>query len=264
MRDSIDINCDLGECDAITAASIEHNLMPLVSSCNVACGEHAGNKAVMESVVRMAVEHRVHVGAHVSYADRKNFGRVTMSLPDGEFERLVISQIDRLIDVCASLEKAVSVDHVKLHGALYHDVGCDETLARRFVEVLRGQFATTAGGGGEAVPRHLPVIAMAGSRLSEVCRELEHPCLREAFADRRYDSGAQLVPRSTGIYALLSADEAVEQVAMLLEGKVATSTGVAIVQCDTLCIHSDTPKALHLANAVNDRLTQMGIRNGRD
>ena len=265
MRDSIDLNCDLGECDKITSSSLEHRLMPLISTCNVACGEHAGNRSVMESVIRLAAEHRVHVGAHISYADRNNFRRVSMNLADGEFERLVISQIDRMLEVCASLDPSPPMDHVKLHGALYHDVGNDKTLAVRFVELLREQFSTARPNeNGEERSRHLPVVAMAGSRLSEVCHALEHPCLHEAFADRRYNSALQLVPRSNGVYAFLSAREAVEQVAMLLEGKVATSTGVAIVQCDSVCIHSDTPNALQLANAVSDRLTQMGVRIGRD
>ena len=261
MRESIDINCDLGECDALDELSVDALLMPWISSCNVACGEHAGNDEIMRHVVALAGEHRVAVGAHVSYADRENFGRVSMPIRDDAFSRLVCTQIERFVNAISL--SAGELRHVKPHGALYHDLNQDEAFAHQFVTCIAEECDSLAR-------TQLPIFAMAGSLLTRVCDEHGHPCLHEGFADRRYLSARQLAPRSpngnvdlAAAPAVLYPVEAAEQAAMLASGKVVTETGVALIQCDTLCIHSDTPDAVTLAEAVSQRMAQLGIHVAR-
>ncbi len=67
---SIDLNADLGEGDAH-----DHELLEIVSSCNVACGGHAGDARSMTATVRAAIANGVAIGAHPSYPDREGFGR---------------------------------------------------------------------------------------------------------------------------------------------------------------------------------------------
>ena len=66
----ININCDLGE-----GLNNEHIIMPLINSCNIACGGHAGNNQSMIECVEIATRNNLQIGAHPSYPDRLNFGR---------------------------------------------------------------------------------------------------------------------------------------------------------------------------------------------
>jgi len=64
----IDINCDLGE-----GLHNEHIIMPLISSCNISCGAHAGSIEIIDKVIQLAVQHKVKIGAHPSFPDRQEF-----------------------------------------------------------------------------------------------------------------------------------------------------------------------------------------------
>ena len=67
---NIDLNCDLGE-----GCAFDAELMPLITSANVACGFHAGDPATIRKTVRLAVDHGVAVGAHPSLPDIQGFYR---------------------------------------------------------------------------------------------------------------------------------------------------------------------------------------------
>src|SRR3954467_12301205 len=66
----IDLNCDLGE-----GCPYDAELMPLITSANVACGFHAGDPSIALTALRLADQHKVRVGAHPSFPDRESFGR---------------------------------------------------------------------------------------------------------------------------------------------------------------------------------------------
>ena len=59
-RTEIDLNADLGETDGDLA------LMSVVTSANVACGGHAGDRSSMAAAVAAALVHGVVLGAHPS------------------------------------------------------------------------------------------------------------------------------------------------------------------------------------------------------
>ena len=88
---SIDLNCDLGE-----GAGHDAELMPLITSANIACGAHAGDEATMRTTVELAQRHGVAIGAHPGFADRENFGRVEQPLTGAEAVKLVLEQIGQL------------------------------------------------------------------------------------------------------------------------------------------------------------------------
>ena len=67
---SIDLNADVGE-----GIGNETALLPLISSCNIACGGHTGDVDSMRAVVKLSKEYRVKIGAHPSFPDTENFGR---------------------------------------------------------------------------------------------------------------------------------------------------------------------------------------------
>src|SRR5687767_8218067 len=115
----IDLNCDLGE-----GAGHDAELMPLITSANIACGAHAGDLETMIEAVELARKHRVHVGAHPGYFDLHNFGRTERTINGAEAGRLVLMQVEQLFEVAGERLK-----HVKLHGALYNQVARDPYLA---------------------------------------------------------------------------------------------------------------------------------------
>jgi UPF0271 protein len=141
------LNCDLGE-----GAGRDAELMPLITSANIACGGHAGNAETMRATLRLAERHGVAAGAHPGYADRANFGRVEVPLPPRELGRLVAGQIGKLAELGP-------LRHVKLHGALYNLAARDRTVAGVVAEAVR------------AIDANLLLVGRAGSVLVRAGRE---------------------------------------------------------------------------------------------
>src|SRR5262245_16939479 len=121
----VDLNCDLGE-----GAGHDAELMPLITSANIACGAHAGDEATMRTTVDLARRHGVAIGAHPGFVDRANFGRVELPMEVSEIRSLVLGQIRKL-------QALAPVRHVKPHGALYNMAARDASLARAVAEAVR-------------------------------------------------------------------------------------------------------------------------------
>lgn len=110
---SIDINADIGE-----GIGNEADLMPLLSSCNIACGGHAGDSETMRMCVELAKLHRVKIGAHPSFPDTENFGRKIVDMSCSALYQSIKNQIKALMRVVR--EQHAALHHVKPHGALYN------------------------------------------------------------------------------------------------------------------------------------------------
>ena len=119
---SIDLNSDLGEGDAY-----DEELLRIVSSCNVACGGHAGDAQSMAATVRCAIGNGVCVGAHPGYPDREGFGRVSGFLGGNALYESLTEQVTSLADIAGQL--GARLTHVKAHGALYNDAVANSELA---------------------------------------------------------------------------------------------------------------------------------------
>ena len=125
----IDINCDLGE-----GAGNDAQLMPLISSCNIACGGHYGDTDSIREAVRLALKYNVRIGAHPSYPDTENFGRKVMNCSPEELKQSIQEQLRLIQTVCE--EEGAIISHVKLHGALYNKTSEDEELAKTVLEAI--------------------------------------------------------------------------------------------------------------------------------
>jgi 5-oxoprolinase (ATP-hydrolysing) subunit A len=238
---SIDFNADVGE------GMADRELLPFLTSANVACGLHAGNANTMDETVGLALAHGVAIGAHPGYADRENFGRVIVEMPAGDVERLVLYQLGAL-DAFVRLRGAV-MTHVKPHGALYHAAGEYPDVARAVAEAVRRYRST------------LVLVSKSGSMLIEAGRDSGLSVAQEAFADRRYQADGNLVPRGRPGALLTDPHEAAEQaVSIARDGFVRAEDGsrVAVV-ADTICIHSDTEGAPAIARLIRERLKQETI-----
>jgi UPF0271 protein len=224
---NVDLNCDLGE-----GGAFDDQLIPLITSANIACGGHAGDPETMRKTVRLALAHNVNIGAHPGYADRANFGRKELYLPPGQVRSLVVSQITVLRDI-AEAENA-KLRHVKPHGGLYNLSAKDPAVADEIAGAIR------------QVDPSLVMIGLAGSELISAGRRAGLATAAECFADRAYQDDGSLVPRSQPNAVIHDESKTLAQALMMLkEHHVLTITGKAhAIVAETICVHGDTPNAV--------------------
>lgn len=225
---AIDLNADLGEGDPHDA-----ELLKIVSSCNIACGGHAGDDASMRATIASAISNNVAIGAHPSYPDRDGFGRRSNFLAGDELRASLLAQINMLASIANELGAALV--HIKPHGALYNDAVNDRELA----DLVAGCVATAAPG--------TAFVGLPDSEMQLAASRHSLIFVAEGFIDRAYRDDGQLVPRSEPGAVHESLDLVLPQ-AISLVGKV-----------DTLCIHGDTPGAVAAATAVRDALENQGV-----
>ena len=242
MNLSVDLNSDLGE-----GAASESELLKLVSSANIACGFHAGSPLSMTATIRAAHAAGVAVGAHPSLADRENFGRRELPVTPNEVFALVAYQVGAFQAIATSL--GVRPNHIKPHGALYNMAARDPALAEAVTHALL------------AVDRTLILFAPDGSALAQAGEAIGLRVAREVFADRHYQPDGALVPRTQPNALLHDAEDAAGRVLrMLRENVVRTIDGGDLaIQADTICVHGDTPDAVHFARKLRANLTAAGI-----
>jgi 5-oxoprolinase (ATP-hydrolysing) subunit A len=223
MSRIVDLNADLGE-----EVTDDEALIEVVTSANVACGYHAGNRDIMRAVCAAAARRGVSVGAQVSYEDSENFGRVAMEVAPDLLREQVADQVGTLSSVAAA--EGVSVRYLKPHGALYHRVIDDEEQARAVLD-----------GSGS-----LPVLGMAGGAVLDLARSDGRAVLLEGFPDRAYGDDGRLVPRDRP-GAVLSDSDTIAANAVELARSV-----------DSVCVHGDSPGAVDHARAVRRALEDAG------
>ena len=224
----IDLNADLGEgepCDA--------ELLKVVTSCNIACGGHAGDASSMRDTVEAALGRQVAIGAHPSYPDRQGFGRRSQFLAGDDLLSSLGRQIEALREIAGQC--GAELRHVKPHGALYNDAARDAELAAIVVA------ATLQAAPGASL------VGLPNSELETEAKRRGLSFVAEGFIDRAYQSDGQLKPRSEPGAVLGDVDEIVQQ-ALGLVGTV-----------DTLCIHGDTRGAVAAASAVREALQNSGV-----
>lgn len=239
---SIDINADLGEGDPYDA-----ELLSIVSSCNIACGGHAGDADSMLETVRTALEKGVAIGAHPSYPDRKGFGRRGRFQSGIDLRDSLLSQIRALQEVAAG--QGAKIRHVKPHGALYNDAATDAGLA----EIIAKAVVVAAG--------NARLVGPPGSELQRAAEHHSLGFLSEAFIDRAYLADGRLVPRAEPGAVHDSLEKILQQaVSLAAQQSVVSIEGKRIAICaDTLCVHGDTPGAAEAARAVRRELQKQGI-----
>jgi UPF0271 protein len=175
---SVDLNADMGESFGLYRYGADEELLPFLSSANVACGFHAGDPSVMRRTVTLARQHAVSVGAHVGFPDLLGFGRRRLQASPAQVKDYVTYQIGALQAFLRDAD--LPLHHVKPHGALYMMALEDEALARAVAE------ATRAAGEG------LQVYTIQGSALAAAATHLGLPVVAEFFADRGYHANGSV------------------------------------------------------------------------
>lgn len=239
---SIDLNADLGE-----GAPWDDELLELVSSCNIACGGHAGDAASMAATVRSALANGVAVGAHPGYPDREGFGRVSGFLDGDALYESLTEQVTALADIAAELGARLA--HVKPHGALYNDAVGNQALADIIARV------TAEAPGAPAF------MGMANTELQAAAERHGLCFIAEGFVDRAYEPDGTLVSRKEpgAVHAELAV-VTTQAVRLAEQGEVTARNGDLVrVRAESLCIHGDTPGAAAVARAVRDVLESHGV-----
>ncbi|WP_373496569.1 5-oxoprolinase subunit PxpA [Aquiflexum sp.] len=229
-----DINCDLGE-----GLSNDALLMPYLGSCNIACGGHAGNEQTIKETIRLAKEHQVKIGAHPSYPDPLNFGRLKLEMSLEFLQKSLISQLSVFQDI--SVEENIKIHHIKPHGALYNFSAIDKSTASMILDILEDQF------------QGCYLYCPPNSLMAQLANERGIPIKREVFADRNYNGDGSLVSRSESNAVIIDPDEVIDHIKIMVEeSKIRTLNGNTIpVQADTICIHGDNPNAVGILKNIN-------------
>ena len=245
---TIDLNSDLGESFGRWTLGHDADLMASITSCNIACGYHAGDPEVMRRTVRLARDNGVAIGAHPGLPDLAGFGRRAMSVTAAEVEDLVLYQIGALAAIARA--EGVRLQHVKPHGALYNMAIKDRGLA---------------DGIARAVASFDPSLLLFGLPGTELLRAADAaglPLAAEGFADRNYEADGSLTPRTQPDAVIHDAAEVVmRSVRMAREGIVISRDGEEVpMRVATICTHGDTPGSHTLARRVREGLERAGIK----
>jgi UPF0271 protein len=240
----VDLNADLAEGDVLSDG--DRGVLESVTSASLACGFHAGGAAVMRSTAAVCVARGVAIGAHVSYRDRQGFGRRPLDVDPASLGRDIVEQWTVLTEQVEAVGGTVSF--VKPHGALYHRMGVDPSVADAVV-------GAAARVGASAL------VAQAGTVVDGAAARVGLRVVAEGFPDRAYLADGRLVPRSRP-GALVEEASAVgaRAVALTVHGGTEAIDGTwTPVRAETLCIHGDAEGAADTARAVRAALEAAGV-----
>ncbi len=242
MSLTLDLNCDMGESFGAWKMGHDREIMPYISSANIACGYHGGDASVMRETVACAIDHGVAIGAHPGLPDLQGFGRRFMQLSEQDAYDITVAQIGSIWAVATS--QGARLNHVKAHGMLYNMAVKDRALAKGIARAVHD------------VDKTLIFFGLPGSLLMQEGQALGLKTAGEVFGDRSYQPDGSLTPRSQPGAMITDVKTSIEQVLrMVKEGVVVAQDGSNVsVQADTLCLHGDQPDAVEFAKAIRAAL----------
>lgn len=235
------LNCDMGESFGLYRIGDDAGLMPLIDVANVACGFHASDYNHMRSTVQLAKQHGVKVGAHPSLPDLQGFGRREMKIGREEMTNCLIYQIGALKGFLQA--EGMELNHIKPHGSLYGMAARMEDIAHAICDA--------------ADIFKVPLFGMIGTLHETIYQARGHKFLSEFYADLDYnDAGGLIITREH--HATDEAKAVAACLRAITQGKVTSVGGVDVkVRADTICVHSDTPNAVALAQAVRGAISSL-------
>lgn len=243
----VDLNCDLGESFGAYTIGLDDQVIPHVTSANIACGAHAGDPHVMRNTVRCAHAAGVAIGAHPGYPDLMGFGRRTLAMSPHDVYASILYQVGAL----AAFAKAegARLHHVKPHGALYNAAAKDAALAQAIAQAVKD------------FDDQLILVGLAGSESIIAAQNVGLRTASEFFADRAYQENGALVPRTQANAVITDKQKAIERTLRAVkEGVVESETGTVIpLAADTICIHGDNPAAVAFAAEIHAALEAAGV-----
>nr|WP_294907092.1 5-oxoprolinase subunit PxpA [uncultured Lacibacter sp.] len=239
---SIDLNCDLGE-----GMTTDEQIIPLISSANIACGYHAGDEQTIHRTIELCKQHHVAVGAHPSWPDRENFGRTEMQLSTTELYDCIHAQL-KTIDTIAK-QNGIALHHVKPHGALYNQSAKDKTIAATIAQAVM-DFDSS-----------LVLFGLSGSVSIQEATAIGLQTANEVFADRTYQDDGSLTPRTKANALITDEQQAIQHVLQMINQQTVTTINnkTITLTADTICLHGDGTHAVAFAQLISHTLKLQGI-----
>ncbi len=239
----IDLNSDLGE-----GAAFDKEIIPLVTSANIACGFHAGDSKIMNSTIDLCKRFNTAAGVHPGYPDKDNFGRTNMDVTPAQVYDYTLYQLDALY--AFANVKGIDLQHVKPHGAMYNMAAKDFALARAIVKAIK-DFDSS-----------LILLALSGSKMIDAAKEEGIAYAGEVFADRAYEADGTLRKRGLDGAMITDENEAISRVIKMVKfSKVTAYTGEEItVDAHSVCVHGDGVKALEFVKSLNKAFIKNDIK----
>ena len=235
----LNINCDLGE-----GLNNEHIIMPLIDSCNIACGGHAGDSGSMIECVEISIKNNVKIGAHPSYPDKINFGRKKIDISPSELSYSIISQIESLEAIADSY--GLELNHIKAHGALYNQMIIDTELSNFYLDTIK-DFKNKCS-------LYIPYK----SEIEKIALKKGFSIIYEVFGDRNYNDDLSLVSRNNENALITNPESVVNHIKTIKETEtVKTINGnYKKIKFDTICIHSDTNNSIEILKKINQEFDE--------
>ena len=243
----VDLNCDLGESFGSYTCGMDSQVIPHISSANVACGFHAGDPLVMKKTAALAAKYGIAVGAHPGYPDLVGFGRRNMAVSPAELKAMVQYQIGALQAVCKA--EGIALQHVKPHGAMYNMAAKDRKLADEICDAIL------------EIDDKLILLGLSGSEMLKAAEAKGLRCASEVFADRAYEDDGSLTPRALEGSVITDEELAISRVLqMVQQGTVTARSGRVIpIKADSICLHGDGVKAVEFAKRIGEALKNAGV-----
>lgn len=241
------LNCDLGE-------KVHDNdalIMPYINMANIACGFHASDALTISNTIKLALTHKVAIGAHPSYNDSENFGRVSISYSPEELIALIQYQIGAMHALCLSNNAKLS--YIKTHGALYNDMMKNLVIFEQVCQAI------------SAFDHSLPLLIQAipdTKPFKAIALKYNLSLLFEAFADREYTDEGLLVARTQKNAVIHNSDKIIKRCQQLITQNILTSENgkILTLEVDTLCVHGDNPSAIDVVKKLNALLVTSAIK----
>ena len=243
----ININCDLGEKSKHHSNKHDPELLNIVNSANVACGYHAGDDESMNQVVEISKNNGVSIGAHPSFNDPENFGRMRMNLSSSEIRKLIIDQYAILQEIAS--KHGENVTHIKPHGAL-NNMACEDI-----------ELATTLARAINEISKDLIYLVPTGSKMEDAAKKLNMKIACEIFADRNYEDNGNLVSRKKPNALIINPEEAKSHVLKMVKNQSINCHSGKQIPCkiDSVCIHGDNQSSLDTAKSIKLNLIENGL-----
>jgi 5-oxoprolinase (ATP-hydrolysing) subunit A len=238
----IDLNCDLGE-----GLSTDEQIIPLISSANIACGFHAGNESTMKQTIEWCLKHGVAIGAHPSWPDKENFGRIEIQMTEQELYDCITEQLHILNNIALSFN--TKLHHVKPHGALYNQSAKVKQIAATISKAVKDFDASFI------------LFGLSGSVSINEAEKIGLKTAHEVFADRTYQDNGSLTPRSQPNALIEDEGKAVQQVMQMIQTETVTTVSGKIIpiQADTICLHGDGKHAVEFCKSIYMQLKKQNI-----
>ena len=244
---SIDLNCDLGESYYTKKVGNDEAIIPLITSCNIACGFHGGDPTTIKKAIELALKHKVNIGAHPSFFDLDNFGRSWQNITTEELENILLYQIGALKTITETL--GGKLRHVKPHGALYNMASKDYTLALTIAKTI------------QKIDSKLIFMGMANTVMFEAAKNIGLNFKHEVFADRNYTEDGFLVSRqkeNAVLYNTSTINKHIEN--MIIDNTIVTQKNTKLsVTAESICVHGDSNEALAIVKSLRNHLQKLNI-----